>query len=489
MAAASGINTQISSNLHKSNCARISAESGLEIIRYWIDNVSIASTTPQTEQFNEIAQSLKSKAAYISNVTITFDSNAINIPSIILESQTGQNFSAVIIPSTVDPNALILKVTGNYGSITKSIGVNFRIEPIGGTAFNYGVASKGPVSLQGNVELDGVNIAVESNVYIESENSNLALSIIGSSSIAGDVSIVNPSAYVDLQGGHAEIGGETGQDAIDNHVQIGVAPTDFPTPNPNYFRNLVTLSSLPASFSSQTTFENLVIPANRNPSFSANITLRGLVLIESPNRVTFNGNVDIAGIIVGNGNLEDNSKTNSLTFSGSVTSSPVSQLSEAKFDALRNQSGTFVMAPGFAVSFGGNFHTLNGAIAANGIDFYGNAGGTINGSVLHAAVARRRVEPARLHQLALPRPAQPAAAGRVAGARQQLLRHGDLLRRRQGHRRRGGPRPGRPEERLRHRLPPARPGGDAAPHRAREEQRRARPRVLGPARRSEEPGP
>ncbi|NLH15884.1 MAG: hypothetical protein GX455_04845 [Phycisphaerae bacterium] len=41
------------------------------------------------------------------------------------------------------------------------------------------------------------------------------------------------------------------------------------------------------------------------------------------------------------------------------------------------------MAPGFSVSFGGNFGTLNGAIAGNGINFYGNAGGTIAGSVVN----------------------------------------------------------------------------------------------------------
>jgi len=41
------------------------------------------------------------------------------------------------------------------------------------------------------------------------------------------------------------------------------------------------------------------------------------------------------------------------------------------------------MAPGFSASFGGSFDTLNGAIAANGITFFGNAGGTIGGSVLN----------------------------------------------------------------------------------------------------------
>ena len=53
------------------------------------------------------------------------------------------------------------------------------------------------------------------------------------------------------------------------------------------------------------------------------------------------------------------------------------------FGDLRNETGTFMMAPGFEVSMGGNFGTLNGCIAANGVNFYGTAGGTIGGSVLN----------------------------------------------------------------------------------------------------------
>ena len=41
------------------------------------------------------------------------------------------------------------------------------------------------------------------------------------------------------------------------------------------------------------------------------------------------------------------------------------------------------MAPGFSATFGGNFDTLNGAIAANGLKFFGNAGGTVDGSILN----------------------------------------------------------------------------------------------------------
>ncbi len=42
-----------------------------------------------------------------------------------------------------------------------------------------------------------------------------------------------------------------------------------------------------------------------------------------------------------------------------------------------------MLAPGFSVSFGGSFETLNGVIAASAVEFCGNAGGTITGSVIN----------------------------------------------------------------------------------------------------------
>ena len=67
---------------------------------------------------------------------------------------------------------------------------------------------------------------------------------------------------------------------------------------------------------------------------------------------------------------------------GTVDSASVSELPE-EYGDLREETGTFLMAPGFSTSFGGDFETINGAIAANGITFYGNAGGTIEGSVIN----------------------------------------------------------------------------------------------------------
>jgi len=247
------------------------------------------------------------------------------------------------------------------------------------------VATKGSLSLAGNIELDGVNVSVESDVYIVSENELLALSITGNSQIAGDVHIANPLATVDLQGGQASIGGETGQDAIDNHVSFGVPPAEFPVPDPGYFEHYVTnIFDTETDTTAALTLENIRIPAGTNPTFSGNVTLTGIVFIETANIVTFSGNANMTGIIIGNGDYEDDSGVNQIIFQGNVDSSPVSELpDESQFAEIRQETGTFLMAPGFKASFGGNFETLNGAIAASGISFFGNAGGTINGSIVN----------------------------------------------------------------------------------------------------------
>lgn len=383
LATISGTNVQLADNQRKADCTRACAESGLDIIRFWLSRISISGLTAPSEIFEQIATSLQGDltANEISNITPTYDGSTITVPTVTLNLAKEQSFSAKIIPlPPLDaPNMLQADVTGVYGSITRTIRANFKFGAKTHTVFDYGVATKGPLHLAGNIELEGVNISVESDVYIESEYENEALSIIGNSQIAGNVKITNPDAYVTLQGGQAGIGGETGDAALE-HVSIGQSPPEFPVPNPDYFEHYVVEDiNYP---SAETTFENIRIPANTNPSFGGDITLKGIVFIETPNIVTFTGNTDITGIIVGNGDLNDNSGTNQINFLGTIDSHSVTELPE-QFDQLRDETGTFMLAPGFSVSFSGNFSTLNGAIAANGIEFSGDAGGTINGSVVN----------------------------------------------------------------------------------------------------------
>ena len=379
----SNVNLQLAENQRKADAARASAESGLEVMRFWLGRFSVPGTTDPGQVFDLLASSfaddLSSNGVY--NICPTYDGSTITVPAVTLDSQQGRFFTARI--RQADAATIELEVTGHCGSISKTIRVNYNIGERAHSVFDYGVATRGALHLSGNVELEGVNVSVESDVFIESANSNLALSIIGNSHIAGEVSIANPLATVDIQGGQASIGGEKGDDAL-NHVFIGVDPPEFPTPNPSAFAAYATnVIDASTDTSSDATFENVRIAAGTNPTFNGNVELKGIVFIETPNVVTFAGNAEVTGIVVGDGNVEDNSATNQINFLGTVVSHGVEELQGAQFAGLQDQTGTFLLAPGFHVSFGGNFHTLNGAVAANGIEFFGNAGGTINGSVIN----------------------------------------------------------------------------------------------------------
>ncbi len=385
LATLSGANLQIAENQRKADCARACAESGVDVLRFWLGRIYMPGTTQPDDRFSCLANFLQTDLAEnsISNIATTYnsDNSTITIADVVLNSSAGQFFSSQI-QQTSNIDILQMDVTGSAGGLDRIIRVNYNFGTRAHTVFDYGVATKGALNLHGNIEMSGANVELDAGVYIETEDANAhALEIIGNSSIAGDVHITNPDATIDLQGGQASIGGETEPNAHD-HVFKGIPPTEFPVPEPNYFRHYVQNTYDPNNVLAE--YENVIIPAGTNPITFGNVTFRGIVFIEAPNIVTFTGNTTITGIIVGNGDLNDNSGTNRIDFLGTIISYPVTDLpEETQFEQLRNETGTFLMAPGFSVSFGGNFETLNGAIAANGIEFFGNAGGTIDGSVIN----------------------------------------------------------------------------------------------------------
>jgi Tfp pilus assembly protein PilX len=367
MATISATNVEIASNQHTANNALSAAFSGMEILRYYLSEVTVSGTIDSENRLQQIAASLQNNLnnAGITNISAAYDDTTatLTMPAVTLNSQLAQNFT-VTITQLDDPNLLQADITGNADSSSRTIRVNYEFREVGNSVFNYAVASRGSMYLTGNIDIEDVNVAVEAGVYIESKNTNNALTIIGNSKIKGDVTITNPDAYVILQGKKASIGGETGQAAIDNHVFIGALSPDFPEPIPQYFEQYVRKTMTTPT----TTLENVKIPAGTNPTFSNNVVLRGIVFIESPNVVAFTNNIDITGIIVGDGDWTDNSATNRITFSGNITNHPLSQLpDEPNFVQIKNETRTFIVAPGFSVSLGGNFNALNGTIAANGI--------------------------------------------------------------------------------------------------------------------------
>ena len=385
MLAMSSQNTLAAANLQAGNLARSTAESGLELVRYWMkdSSVTIPGSVPKNERYGRLVDELKGvlddhQIAYTTN-----DAGHLLIGSaddpVVLERDTNGSAKRSFY-ATVSPNGLQgvnVQITGQTRQLSRTLRGGFTYGTRPRTVFDYGVATRGPLMLIGNTALDGVTIASESDVYIESLDNNNALAVEGNSQIAGKVSIVNPGDaedIVSLKGGQSSIGGERNL----THVSTGVEATEFPYPNTKHFETYAT----GGDYTGGSTLENVVIKAGTNPSFTSDVTITGVLYVESPNVVDFAGNVNITGIIVGDGDMNDHSQTNQMIFRGNVSSQSVGELDES-FGSLRDETGTFLMAPGFFLSFGGNFGTVNGAIVGNGVEFFGNAGGTIEGSVIN----------------------------------------------------------------------------------------------------------
>jgi len=389
----SSTNVQISNNQHRANQALASAQSGLEVMRYYLSGIRVPGNVLPDSRLQAVAAQLQSKlgSSGITNIVSSYDALAktITIPSWLVDSESGQAFNVLIgygnngnNYDTVTMDVTGTSQTGTNQQISRKIRTSFNFATIGNTIFDFGIASKGPVQMHGSVDVAGFNEAIEASVYIESEYSNLALEMIGKSSIAGEVSIVNSGAFVDISNS-SSIYGEKGEAAL-QHVHIGVPPCDFPTPYPTNFQQYVTNTFDPKTdTTSNITLENIRIPAGTNPNFSGNVVIRGLAFIEAPNVVRFSGNAQITGILIGNGDLEYPAAENRIEFLGTVNSHGVEQLPDEGFSKLKKEAGTFLLAPGFSICFGGNFETINGVIAASSIEFFGNAGGTINGSVVN----------------------------------------------------------------------------------------------------------
>jgi hypothetical protein len=381
MATLSGTNSQLASNQRKVDCALGSAASGLEVQRHWLTPITMPSSTPTADYFSTIVSNLQSDldANSISNITLENDGTIL---AVSLDSITGQTFSGQMNIDPNTPNILQVFSTGGDAQVTRTIKVEFDIEPYEHPIFNYGLATKGPLNYTGNPTTTGVNSNWEADIYIESSFSDTALSVVGNTNFDGDIMIGNPNADVSF-GGDILIDGDQNQAAIDNHVFIGVDPVDFPEPDTARFGPYATGDVIDSStdLSSENILVNCSIAAGTNPTFPKSVIIQGILLIESPNVVTFTRNVALQGIIVGEGDLTTYPVTDRIDILGNFSSGTYP--AGAEFDAIRDEVGSSIVAPGFAMSFQGNFSTLEGVVAVSGVHFSGNVAAQIKGTIIN----------------------------------------------------------------------------------------------------------
>ncbi len=382
MATMSGANLQIADNQREANAAFASAESGLEIIRYWVDEIRIPSSTPVADYLSAAVSNLQAvlTADGIDNFRINSDGS---IPTAVLCAPAGQSFSGQVSVDPGDPAVLRFLIVGNSHDAARTIRVDFRIKPYRFPIFNYGIATKGPLVLKYNPRFLAAAQGWEADLYVESANSLIAVDIGMNATFAGDIDIGNPLASIS-SGGTLDIGGQVSLLAEEDRPV-------FPVPDVERFRRYATGPVIGPGTDisgSSTTWANAVIAARTNPTFAGNITIQGILYIEAPNIVTFVRNTTLQGMIVAEGDVNDPG-TNQINFGDMTDPKTPSNFSSgpypagAQFDALRSEVGSCILAPGFAVSFWKNFSAINGVIAASGLHFDNNASATVQGTLIN----------------------------------------------------------------------------------------------------------
>ena len=382
MATLSGNNVQLASNHHNLNAALSAAQSGQEVMRYWLSRVLISSSTPQDQYLSEIVTAAQNDLKDYSITSVAVQSDG-SIPTVVLDSTTGVSFDCAIMIDNSQPTVLQVRVTGRSGPASRTITTSYNIQAYEFPIFNFGLATKGPLDFPGNPTIIAVNTAWEADIFVESSDNPIAVQVIGNTNFDGEINIGNAAANVDF-GGDVQIAGDTGQTAIDNHVSIGMDSPEFPAPDVNRFLQYAIGDVVDSStdLTKGITLTNATIKGGTNPVFDGTVTIEGVLFIESPNKVTFGSNVALQGIIVADGDVDNpDPGTNSIHILGNFASQPYPDGME--FDAIRQEEGSSIIAPGFHTTFAGNFSTLEGVVAVSGVHFTGNMDAQIKGTIIN----------------------------------------------------------------------------------------------------------
>jgi len=389
MSAGTNLNLSRSDNMQKAFSAQIAAEGGLEFVLHCLGDADLPKDTDYDTLISNLASALAENLDETSNLgdaTISQTETAVIIPSIALGDAA---FSTVITRLETDGDGnegCTVSVTGSSGGLSRCVSVELRLKSGGSPLFGYGVASKGAIEISGNAKILSMGDPEDASLFSAADDSTV-IEASGNATIAGELfACTDDVDAIDLRG-NVEVCGEDDEDEIlDNHTHLGQDEPEFPELDLTPFEGLATsIVDGSTNTNGNKTFNNIRIVAGANPNFNGNITINGIVYVEAPNNVRFNGNLVINGFIV----TEDGGSLplsgNQLTFSGNVSVPGVDALPDTpEFEAVKQCTGTAVLAPGFGVTFRGNNSGINGMIAGEQLTFRGNSslGGELTGMIL-----------------------------------------------------------------------------------------------------------
>ncbi|MFP4105275.1 MAG: hypothetical protein ACLFVU_04205 [Phycisphaerae bacterium] len=376
---------QKSNNSRHAQQARMAAESGLDFLTLKMKAIYLPHETKKESILSYLYPKLQYQLEGTGNLdsnTLTLTTGAIEIPTIVLPSGS---FSSTITRGTGTDEGVWVRCTGRSGEVRRTVSVFFRTYIRRSHVFDYGVASRGKITVSGSGVVTGMNDPGEGRM-LSTRGSSPAIEVIGSGTVGGDLYVTGDSEDYIVLGSGAEVAGETDPTVImDQNVHLDVEDPEFPVVDTSPFERFATNVMDTGSDYRLGSYSNIRIKAGTDPKFSSDTVIRGVMYIEYPNKVRFSGSVQMEGVIVTEEPPLPDLSSNHIKFRGGFTAPGVSALPDtAEYDDLKNLGGTVILAPGFSLDFRGNAGTVNGVIAADQVEFSGSAsvGGELEGSIL-----------------------------------------------------------------------------------------------------------
>jgi hypothetical protein len=383
--------SQVAANEEKVAKAYFAAESGMDFMRRAMARVSVDSSAGQPghqsiakELYDDLKPMLESQrnlggktVELVGNPT----PNIIHIPSvgsICLNAASGAGFKATI--TDLGGGTVACKVDGYYGdavsggsTAARAIQMGYSREERDPKDFDFAVVTKGSILMKKGAVQAAPSADSKIASMMSAQTSGYSITVTGGI-IGGDLTIVDPDTTNAAVGANVAFsGGSVGGSSISSvvlsqHVHDVATAPELPTFDPTIYKPYATNDYKVGAPVQQ----NIIIKAGTNPTFNANDTVRGIMYVESPNRVTLNGDFKLQGFIVMETGSAPANAGDALTFKGNVTMSPVPN--SPAFDTVRSASGVAIMAPSAAISMTGSTDSyVKGSIICKSFNFAGSA--------------------------------------------------------------------------------------------------------------------
>lgn len=358
--------------------ARLAAESGMTYLKEVLEEFEINGSPNSSTLLNSLGAFFTNE---LTAGTVSYSGSGVTITG-VQAGPAGATFTGQFTPGTA-ANQFHLTVTGQADQAQRAIEMRFDLVPGGSGVFSKGIVSAGPIHVSGSALIEGVNSSSEADV-LSLTGDGIVFDLASSCDLAGDIYTVSDDPNsIDLSGSVTVAGVSRSDPTIWDHIHLGAEPQELPRPDTTIFSSFATTTLTEAPEANET-FTNLRVPANTNPTFNDNTVIRGVLYIESPNVVTFSGNVSVSGVIVTDDPGPNATADNKLIFQGNAAIQGVEALpADPAFDELRAMPGSSILAPGFQVTMTGSMGTVGGALAAEKFIMQGSATAVVNGLIIN----------------------------------------------------------------------------------------------------------